>query len=306
MNKQNEPTTSPIGELFTRLYIECGPLAHESESLRRRLGAYVNHDLFKDHWDLSVYLKKESGKAPDSFVGQNMLYHRYEEYFIKLSRDELLDVITLVWRFLFSKHKQSKRLPSDIWVQVSEQADAWRSFVSRALREENVGYVLDEKCGVHYAVDGQFEQQRASLLQSLDVKRYAAVRAAFEDAHRHFSTTPQDLKAAVRSMFESIEILTKLMVKTDRLTAKVVSTDVKALAQAVYGGDAVAQRAIGRAVDGFADWVDGMHYFRHGQSEEEPVAPPLGFAIYVLSSGASFLRWLVSLDSSSRQDSVTG
>jgi len=50
-----------------------------------------------------------------------------------------------------------------------------------------------------------------------------------------------------------------------------------------------------KAFDGFADWVDGMHYYRHGQGQPEPVTPPIEFAVYVLSSGAAFLRWLVAI-----------
>jgi hypothetical protein len=154
------------------------------------------------------------------------------------------------------------------------------------------------------AAGGLTEIQRTSVLQSLGIKRYNAVAAAFEDAHRYFSATPPDLKAAVRSMFESVEILAKLMVRTDRLTAKLVSNDIKTLVLNVYTGDAVAQRAIGRAIEGFADWVDGLHHYRHGQGEEDPVAPPEDFAIYALSSGAAFLRWLVRVDTALQSANV--
>lgn len=42
MNKQEDPTTTPPnGELFARLYVECGPLAHESESLHLSLDILI-------------------------------------------------------------------------------------------------------------------------------------------------------------------------------------------------------------------------------------------------------------------------
>jgi len=50
---------------------------------------------------------------------------------------------------------------------------------------------------------------------------------------------------------------------------------------------------------GFADWVDAVHNYRHGQGLPEPVAPPIDLTVYMLSSGASFLRWLVTIDGKS-------
>ena len=298
MKQDNQIPRPPIGELFSRVYMSQGQPTHESETLRRRVGAYVQYDLFEDHWKLSIYLRKESGQGPRQQTAGNTLYHRYEEFFEQLHRDEFMNAITLVWRYLWTKHKTYQRGSQGYKIELSPPANAWREFIARVFKEENVGYTVDEKCGVRFTVDTHFELQRTSVLQCLGVKRYNAVAAAFEDAHRYFSTTPADLKAAVRSMFESVEILAKLMVRTDRLTAKLVLNDIKALVLKAYSGDAVAQRARGRTIEGFADWVDGLHHYRHGQGDEDPVAPPEDFAVYALSSGAAFLRWLVQVDTS--------
>ena len=48
--------------------------------------------------------------------------------------------------------------------------------------------------------------------------------------------------------------------------------------------------------DGFADWVDALHNYRHGQPSKQPVAPSEEVAIYVLSSGSAFLRWLIGIN----------
>ena len=42
--------------------------------------------------------------------------------------------------------------------------------------------------------------------------------------------------------------------------------------------------------------LDSIHNFRHGQDVQEPKDPPIEFTVYILSSGASFLRWLVEID----------
>lgn len=162
--------------------------------------------------------------------------------------------------------------------------------------EENLGYKLDDSCGVRYAVDQQFEAQCEATISCMADAKYGSARAAFEDAHRYFTAIPQDLKTSLRLVFESVEIVTKQMISTDRLTAKVVSRDLKSMILAAYGGDPVALRAVGRAIEGFAHWVDGMHHYRHGQGEEEPVVPPETFAIYAISSGAAFVRWLVQIN----------
>lgn len=289
-----------VGELFSRVYAETAEPSLDGGTFRKRIAAYVMHDLHKDHWDLSVYLKKEIGSAPATWVSGSSLYHKYEEFIVTIPRDQLLNLITLIWRFLNYKHRilapRAGKWDLKNMEYRSLPADAWKRFVDRVLLEENVGYVLDAQCGVRFRIDQQFDLQREATLSCLAEKRFAASLAAFEDAHRYFSSTPQDLKAALRALFESVEIVAKQMYSADRLTARLVSGDIKSRILAGYPDDPVAQRAVGRVIDGFADWVDGMHHYRHGQGDEEPVIPPLSFAIYAMSSGAAFIRWLVQVE----------
>jgi hypothetical protein len=53
---------------------------------------------------------------------------------------------------------------------------------------------------------------------------------------------------------------------------------------------------IGKMLDGFADFVDSIHHYRHGQGVEQPIAPSMDVAVYVLSSVASVVRWLATVD----------
>lgn len=285
-----------VGELFSRVYADSAEPVQDSLTFRRRLAAYVSHDLFKDHWDLSVYLKKETGSSAPTGIANGALYHRFDEYLPSVPRDQFLNLITHIWRFLNVKHRQYVQRAHNGWEFRSKPAEEWKEFVGRVLREENVGYVLDTQCGVRFSVDRQFNLQREAVMNCLAESRFAAALAAFEDAHRYFASTPQDLKAALRALFEAVEIVAKQMYSADRLTAKLVSNDIKNRILTSYSSDPVARRAIGRVVDGFADWVDGMHHYRHGQGEEEPIVPPVSFAVYAMSSGAAFIRWLVHVD----------
>ena len=59
--------------------------------------------------------------------------------------------------------------------------------------------------------------------------------------------------------------------------------------------------AVNKLVSSFADWVDGMHTYRHAQGVEDPSPPPLDVALLIMGEGSSFLRWLIELDSTQAQ-----
>lgn len=103
----------------------------------------------------------------------------------------------------------------------------WNEFVSKVFRDENLGYRLDKKGGVHFYIDEEFERNRFSTLLMIDKQKYVAVHSAYEDAYRHFDSNPVDTKAAVRSLFESLEILVKQMVVTQNLNKRIVENDLK-------------------------------------------------------------------------------
>ncbi len=177
-----------------------------------------------------------------------------------------------------------------------ELAEQWKKFVSRALEEENVGYRLDDECGVHYFVDEEFERNRASTLSLIEDPKYVSVRTAFDDAYRHLDSDPMDTKAASRSMFEALEILVKQMVDTKNLNQWVVKNKLKALCLTGFSNEETARTVSSEFFDGFAHWVHGLHNYRHGQESVDPVAPSEELAIYILSSGSAFLRWLVQIN----------
>jgi hypothetical protein len=159
-----------------------------------------------------------------------------------------------------------------------------------------MGYRLDEKCGVHYFVDEEFERNRYSTLSALESPRYNASRDAYDMAYKYLDSDPIDTKGAVRSIFESIEILVKQMVDTKNLNKWIVENTLKEKCMGAYAKDETAKKVISQMFDGFAQWVDAIHNYRHGQPDIEPVAPPVNVAIYIISSGTGFLRWLIEIN----------
>jgi hypothetical protein len=200
------------------------------------------------------------------------------------------NIVTLVWRFFHTQNRNLGTVSGDI--QRHKGRD-WKLFVSRALVEENVGYRLDDECGVHYLVDGEFEHNRNATIRMLGETRYAAVRAAFDSAHNFLDPAALDTKAAVRSMFEALEILTKLMVKTQNLNKFCAQNQLRDAAVKAIGLDPVAEKVLDATFQAFGEWINGLHLYRHGQGTAEPVAPPIELAVHILSTGSAYLRLLL-------------
>jgi hypothetical protein len=58
---------------------------------------------------------------------------------------------------------------------------------------------------------------------------------------------------------------------------------------------------MGRWLEGFVDWVNGAHQYRHGQGVEVPDNPSIGTAVLSVSLGSSYARWLAELDTAVRK-----
>lgn len=271
------------GKRFSLLYLERSAPVRDSQRFRNRLAAYYLREIDEYYSaDIIKAIQTEIGaEIPFSGYGYNI-----NSFFKENTIRDVLDSITIIYQVVDSANVTGS----------TRSAKQWKSFVSRVLSEENLGYKLDSKCGVHYFVDEEFERNRFSTLSILEDPKYNATKAAYEDAYRHMDNNPMDTKAAVRSMFESIEILVKQMVETKNLNKRVVENSLKEKCLSLYGEDKTTFKVTGELFDGFARWVDALHNYRHGQASDEPVAPSEGVAIYILSSGSAFLRWLAGIN----------
>lgn len=269
------------GKRFSLVYLDRAAPAKDSQRFRNRLAAYYWEHLQKEHSDrIKRAMEREAGiEVP--YI--NNWGFSVSDVFKKGQLRDVLDSITIVHQELLSAGWKAS-------------AVHWRGFVERTFREENVGYTLDGSCGVHYFVDQEFERNRVSTLSILDAPRYGAVRAAFEDSFRHLDSDPRDTKAAVRSIFESLEILTKQMVETKNLNKWIIENSLKEKCLASVKDDPIAQAVTSGLFSSIADWVDALHNYRHGQATEEPVAPSEELAIQIISTGSSHIRWLAQFD----------
>jgi hypothetical protein len=271
---------SQSGEFFTRFYIERGPPTRDSSAFRVRLSGFLQANHHAAFSAIASDAKQELGLVVAYKYGPAG-YYNVPEFLESAPIGHVLNLITVIWRVLKEDRVDGK----------------WHEFVARAMREENLGYSIDVRGAVRFLVDEEFERNRVSLLRGLGASRYAAVREAFEAAHSYLDAQPPDTKACVRSMFEALEILARLMEPgSQRLNRKLVEEKLKVSATWLLG-DAIEVQALDKIFYGIADWVDAMHIYRHGQATEEPVAPSMELAVYVVSSGAAMLRLLLGIDS---------
>jgi hypothetical protein len=269
------------GKRFSLIYLDRAAPARDSQRFRNRLTAYYWEHLHKEHSDRIKRAMERDAGIEVPYI--NNWGFSVSDVFKKGQLRDLLDSITIVYHQLLIAGWKSSAI-------------SWREFVERAFREENVGYTVDNSCGVHYFVDEEFERNRVSTLSILDAPRYGAVRAAFEDAFRHLDSDPRDTKAAVRSIFESMEILTKQMVDTKNLNRWIVENSLKEKCLASVKDGPIAEAVTSGLFSSIADWVDALHLYRHGQASEEPVAPSEELAIHIISCGSNHIRWLAQFD----------
>lgn len=281
------------GQRFTHVYLDRSVPLGDDELFRRRLGGYCFSNFYDWRHELADYVKQEIGI---SVPFQNHL-RDWEGLFVSVKIHHALDLVTIIWRYL--SEFDSRRMAI---ANVSNEADKWLEFVRRVFQENNLHYTVDSLGGVHFLVDQEFEFNRLSTLRCLEAPRFAGVRSAFEASQRYLDGQPPDTKAAVRSAFEAVEILARLMVDTKNLNKWLVLNELLPIARQVYSHDPAATATVQGLFAGFAEWVDAIHNYRHGQRTEDPVAPPLNVAVHILSSGASYLRWLVEIDLAGNKD----
>ncbi|WP_155992265.1 hypothetical protein [Fodinicurvata fenggangensis] len=240
---------------------------------------FINEPKFTGDYtgiDIPAYLEGELG----IILPRSISLIDWREFFIDCSINDLLDSITILWNIFYT----------------SGSSNLWTDGVSRIFNEEKVRYKLDDRGGVHFFEDAEFEFISSSTISRLGKPRYNAVRVAFEDALAALAGEEPDTKTALRSVFEANEILFKLMFQVQQLKQQEVTKKLGPYVARYFGDNQDARTAASQFVASFGNWVNGVHPYRHGQATEDPNPPPLPLTVALVSSGASYLRWLTELD----------
>ena len=263
----------PEGQRFDHVYIDRGEPVSDSNRMRVRLRSLVASDssLYQ-----STILEHELG----------LDFPNWHAFFEKAKVRDVLAFVTIAYRTLARESYVGET-----------KAGRWLGDVQRILSEENLHYRVDRKGGVHFSFDREFEHVTAAAISILRRQRYANSLDAFNKCMLALSEAPPDGKGAIRAAFAALEGLFGLMFPgVHRLAAGEVS-QLRPLVERTYSGDRRAQEASIEMLDSLRDWIDAAHQYRHEEGKPDTVAqPPLTLAVYLVSAGASHLRWIAELD----------
>ncbi|MDM7860560.1 hypothetical protein QTP81_08125 [Alteromonas sp. ASW11-36] len=268
------------GKRFSQVYLKADSTVKDSLRMRNRLSAIYWDLLTSENKELVKKIHIETGAKVPFVAGSYSLSDFFESCDIR----DLLDSVTIVFQHYHfgtvNSHKASK----------------WHAFVSRVFSEESLGYRLDDLGGVHFFQDEEFERSRNATLAGLDSQ--PAIKEAFEKSYALLDRDPPDTASAIRAVFEALEITYKHLINAkgkERLNSHGVQKNLKSLFQAKLTDRPVELNATEHLLDGFCDWIDAAHMYRHGQKIESTEAPSIDFAVMFISQGASYLRFLLHI-----------
>ncbi len=253
-----------------------------------RIYGYFNDHLHNRYADVFLSEVRTELGVTVPYIGNGL--HAFDKFFSAAAIRDILDTITLLSKLAIRE-------------KAHDEHDSWIAFVQRVFHEENLGYRIDSKGGVHYVVDEEFERNRVSAIAALASPKYAAVAASLELAFSQVDTENVNTKTAVREIFDSMETLVKVLTNSNKnLDEKMVHKELGDLLRKLpeYTEHSGAS-TISKFIESLCDWVNAAHPYRHGQKTEKLVAPSMASAVLFLSTGAAYIRWLVDQLGSAKQ-----
>ncbi len=259
----------PIGQRFSQVYLERGVPQRDSVRARYRLGSRM-----QQYRDVSRHLIAD---AICNTLGIPASMSHLTQFMRDAELRDVLDTITIVASTI------SETLRPD-----------WRSFAAAVLKEEGLSYRLDERGGVHYSPDEEYERSSQAVVLGLAGARYHGALTAFEEGRVALAGVVPDTLTAVRRTFDAVENVFKMMTSEPRLgTAEITKKLKPRLAAIAVDRSADASKLLAESL---SDWTNACHVYRHAPGEPDPSPPPLMLAVTLISAGAAFLRWLVDVD----------
>jgi hypothetical protein len=268
------------GERFTLLYLRPPERAQDSGRVRQRVAALIRDRIFTEHAErLAPFISREIGA---SLPGEGKYSSQWSEFIRECRTPDFLDAITVIYRYLF-------------WHAGEEMAQWWRDAARQIFAEENLAYTIDDAGGVHPAIDQEFHRNIVSAIGALQSPRYQTIVPLIESALAYLRAEPANYKHAWRAMLSAVEGMFELSFPYVRLSVDEIERRLSPLISQTYP-DPAAQGAAQAMVNGFKTWVEASHIYRHQPGAEEVPQPPADIAILAISTGASLLRWLASID----------
>lgn len=283
------------GKRYSHVHLTRGVPETDSPKARFRLGKLVEdscpsseytrhsrtHDYSKSAQNL---IERELGIKFGTRSTSGTLVESWEWYFDRISTVEMLDTISVVAKSLRRSSTKSDRQVRFV------------KGVARILAEENLAYEVDDLGGVHPLIDAAFSASKQSAISGLAGARYQATADCIENMDSFLLQDPPDYIGAIRQIFGSCENLFKLMYGVPRLDARSAAEKLGKDQQTMYAGHPTLQSVSSKTLEGFKNWINAAHFYRHEQGIEEPSQPAEEVAVLLISQGLSYVRWLAHLD----------
>jgi hypothetical protein len=286
-----------IGVPFSQVYLRPSSPMKDSQRFRNRLAAYLINTQAIDLHDLVQFFEPRMGadqlhddRLPGDAISSLVRHGEVRD---------VLDSITHTGMYLALSAGNDRVL--------AHHTRDFHDFIQNLFEGEGLAYTLDDQFGVRYRVDMEFEHVRLAAVAYIEGQRYRAVLKEFEAAYSAVEASPPDTKLAVRSMFEAVETLFRLIAgpKAKLLGSPEIEKHLLPLIRDLYGADSIGANMVAQLGKGLADWVNGLHAYRHGQAVEEPSPPPLEAAVAALQTGSAYIRLLIELDRRHRNEALT-
>ncbi|QDI74676.1 MULTISPECIES: hypothetical protein [Leisingera] len=288
-------TENILGQRFSHTYLTKGAPEKDSKKARFRLAKLCEKscpppsfgrygDAFDYNKNAQDAIEQELGICFSSASQSGTLFPRWDWYFNRITVLEMLDTITVVGNSLHRQYIQSSR------------RELFISGARKILKEENLAYEIDGSGSIHPLIDSAFSSTMQSAIVALNEPRYAATAQTLEQVDSCLLQDPPNYIGAIRASFGACENLFKLMYKVLKLDARAAGDKIGKDQQAFYSGHPVLNAASAKTLEGFKDWVNAAHNYRHEQGVEEPNQPTEEVAILIISQGLSYVRWLAQID----------
>lgn len=284
------------GKRFSHIYVSHDTPGKDSKKARFRLSKLVEKQCpgpsssrSGSSFDHAKYaqerLENELGLKFGSRSTTGHLIKSWEWYFNRITVVEMLDSITVLATYLKDSYgRDQKKLLEE---------------TRRIFKEENLAYEIDDLGGVHPFIDGSFSATAQSAILALSGERYSATADCVNGIDDCLLQDPSDYIGAIRRVFGASENLFKLMFSVPRLDARTVGDKLGKQQQALYSAHPTLQSASAKTLEGFKDWINAAHFYRHEQGVQSPNQPTEEFAILLISQGLSYVRWLAQMDQKS-------
>jgi len=269
---------------YSQIYLEKQTRLTDSPKMRKRITSYYKK-LSVDYYSHQISALIETKVGIDvplkciDYLNVPFIENLLEKTEIK----DFLDILSII-AFAIDAQRDSEKLKS------------WIDAIEEVFREEGMAYTIDETGLVKPYVDEEFSQNYHASLSALENSRYDNARTVFENAHKNLRADRPDTRVAVKDIFESIEIVAKLLdSKITALGQNEVDKNLWKVCESIFD-DQHEKNFIKSMLSSLAKWVTAHHPYRHGQGKEEYAPLSLESAILSLSTGSSFLRFLIYVD----------